>query len=266
MSLRAVRWSLAASVALLLQAGSAAALTYTPTVTVGRVGGTIWDMLDPNVAASTLSDPDENGVQEWNLSGPFAPGSGTVYRVDSWQIELKEDPFVSNNVSITNLSGVTQTFVATVLLPIPAFAYNTVIASSVGVSYTDTNGDGALYFDIAPASTIYNGFVGFPASTSLLAMNPIVPLGTFPIDNVTDCFPPGGGAGCTAIASNSVTSLAVAPGVATLIGLTLTFQLAAGDSVGLTSRFEIVNVPEPATVALLGAGLVALALARRRTA
>lgn len=264
MSSRRVRWLLSVSFLALIQAGSAVALTYTPTVTIGRVGGTTWDMLAPATGASyTLTEPDANGVQTWDLTAPFVLPN---YTVGDWTIDLKEDPFVTNNLTITNTSGLTSTFVATVILPIPAFAYNTVVASSVGVTYTDSNGDGVLYFDIAPATTIYNGFVGFPVSTSLLTMNPIVPLGTFPIDSTSDCFPPGGGPGCTAIASNGVTSLAVAPGVASVIGLTLTFQLAAGDSVGLTSRFEIVNVPEPATLMLLGAGLVAVALARRRTA
>jgi hypothetical protein len=263
MSARRVLLALSLPVAALLQAAVATALTYTPTVTVGRVGETTWDMLDPEVAASTLSAPDANGVQTWDLTSPFTVGS---YTVSDWAIQLKEDPFVTNNLTITNTSGVTSTFVATVILPIPAFAYDTVVASSVGVTYTDSNGDGVLYFDVAPATTIYNGFVGFPVSTSLLTMNPIVPLGTFPIDSTSDCFPPGGGPGCTAIASNGVTSLAVTPGVASVIGLTLTFQLAAGDSVGLTSRFEIVNVPEPATVALLGVGIAALALARPRSA
>ena len=264
MSLHRIRVLLVVSLLALVQAGSAAALTYTPTVTVGRVGGTTWDMLAPETGASyTLSAPDSEGVQTWELTAPFVRPN---YTVDGWTIDLKEDPFVTNNITITNNSGVTSTFVATVILPIPAFAYNTVINSSVGVTYTDSNGDGILYFDIAPATTIYNGFVGFPASTSLLTMNPIVPLpGSFPIDSTGDCFI-APGPGCTAIAANGVTSLTVTPGVASVIGLTITFQLANADSVGITSRFEIANVPEPATLVLLGVGFAALALARRRSA
>lgn len=265
MSVRRVLLPLALSLAALLQAAAAIALTYTPTVTIGRVGGATWNMLDPEVATSTLSAPDANGVQTWDLTAPFAPGlpGSSPYTVDSWTIELKEDPFVTNNLHLTNTSGVLSTFVATVLLPIPAFGYNTVINSSVGVTVTDSNGDGSLLYDVSGAIPIYDGFVGFPVSTSLLTMNPVFP-GTIPI-TTADCFP-FATPGCTATSSNGVASLGVTPGVATLIGLTLTFQLSPGDSVGMTSRFEIVNVPEPATLMLLGIGFVVVALARRRTA
>ena len=207
-----------------LQAAPAVALTYTPTVTIGRVGGATWDVLNPSVATSTLSEPDQNGVQTWTFGG-FLPGTGpTVYTVDSWTVELKEDPFVTNNLQLTNMGAATATFVATVLLPIPAFAYDTVINSSVGVTVTDSNGDGTLLYDVSGAIPIYDGFVNFPASTTLLAMNPIFP-GTIPI-TTADCFPSF--PGCTATSSNGVASLAVTPGVASFIGITLTFQLSPG--------------------------------------
>jgi hypothetical protein len=260
MSLRRIPALLTLTIATVMQAGGAAALHESPVVTIGRVGGTTWDMLDPLVADSTLTAPDVNGVATWNLDDPF---SVAAYTVDSWTITLKEDPFVTNNLSLTNTSAVTSTFVATVLLPIPAFNYDTVVNSSVGVTVTDSNGNGTLLFDVSGATPIYNGFVSFLGSTTLLAMNPVAP-GTIPI-TTADCLP-FTFSGCSATSSNGVASLGVTPGLATQIGLTLTFQLSPGDSVGITSRFEIVNVPEPAAVALLGLSLGGLALARRFTA
>ena len=258
MSMRRALVALAALAAAALQAAPSSALTYTPTVTIGRVGGTTWNMLDPAVATSTLSAPNAAGVQTWDLTDYFTVGA---YTIDSWQVQLKEDPFVTNNLHLTNTSGVTSTFIATVLLPIPTFAYNSVINSSVGVTVTDSDGNGTLLFDVSGATPTYNGFVNFPVSTTLLGMNPVFP-GTIPI-TTADCTIPF--AGCTATSSNGVASLGVAPGSTSLIGLVITFQLSAGDSVGITSRFEIANVvPEPSIVALLGVGVVSLVFARRR--
>jgi hypothetical protein len=246
--------ALALLAAAALQAAPALALT----VTVGRVGGVTWDMTDPTVAPyATLTGPDANGVSTWSLNQPFVKAN---YTVDSMTLTLKEDPFVTNNTTITNTGLATATFVVTVLLPIPSFSYNTVINSSVGITATDSNGNGSLLVDNAGATPIYQGLGGFPTPV-LLSLNPNSP-GTLPI-TTADC--PVSFPGCTATSATGVASLGVPSGTTSLIGIILTFQLSAGDSAGLTSRFEIANVPEPATVALLAVGLAALAVARRRT-
>lgn len=239
-----LRHLLAAATAALVAPAVAGALTFAPTITFDVVGG------DAGVQVNALgTGVEEDGVRTWTLSGPETLEG---VRIDSWSAKLKEDPFVTNNIVVTNTTAFTQTFIATVLLPIPAYAYDQVISSSVGVTTTDSNGNGILSFAKNGATPIYQGTVN---GVTVLSLDPPgLPLTT------ADCpvvFP-----GCTATSATGVASLFVPAGSATSIGITLTFDLSPGDSAGLTSRFEI--VPEAGTAALIGLGLLGLSTRRRR--
>ena len=243
--------SLAFAASILLAASTASATAIGPSVSVGVVGG------GTNYLASqgTLTLNTDGITGAWALNSPWhSYAAGYEYAVDSWSLTLDLDPFVTNNIVVTNTSGSIQTFVATVLLSIPAFGYDRVINSSVGVTTTDSNGDGNLLFDNAGATPIYVGTVN---GGSVLPLNPSGPA-TIPI-TIADC----GFTGCTAVSTNGVALQLVPGAVATQIGITLTFRLSPGDSAGLTSRFEI--VPEPGTLVLAITGLAGLgAVGRRR--
>lgn len=242
--------SLSLAAALLLAASTATAATIAPSVSVGVVGGGTYYL----AGQGTLTVNTDGITGGWSLNNPWSTSApGYEYAVNSWSLTLDLDPFVTNNINVTNTSGSIQTFVATVLLGIPAYAYDRVINSSVGVTTTDSNGDNNLLFDNAGATPIYAGTVN---GGNVLTLNPAGPA-TIPI-TIADC----GFAGCTAVSTNGVALQLVPGGSATQIGITLTFRLSPGDSAGLTSRFEI--VPEPGTLVLAISGLVGLGLLGRR--
>lgn len=249
----------ACAFALALGAGSASAMSIAfgfEDDTASLQGGTTPTWLEL-AERGTLTPPDAAGVAYWSLDAPTAiqQNGQEVARIDAWEVALKEDPFVQNNINVTNTSSFTQVYIVSVLMPIPAYSYDEVIFSSVGVTATDSDGDNTLLVDTAGAS-FYRGRVD--TITKLTLDPPAVPITT------ADCSPFPNTAGCTATSSAGVASLDVAPDVAEELQIILRFALSPGDAVGITSRFEITQAPEPTTGLLLGLGMALLAASRRR--
>jgi hypothetical protein len=240
------RFSLILAALLLPSAGFAM-----PIINLEVVGGSGPSNINP-LGTSVLNEGGD--VTTWTLTDAVTIDG---VRIDGWSAQLKDDPFVTNNITVTNTSLTTQSFIATVLLPIPLFAFNEVINSSVGVTATDSDGNGTLLFGNTGATPIFQGTATFNSVITILSLNPNTPA-TLPLTTAS-CpvqFP-----GCTATSSAAIASLLVS-GTADQIGITLSFDLSAGDSAGLTSRFEV--VPEPGTGTLLALGLTGIAIRRQR--
>ncbi len=230
----------------MLLAGAASAL---PTITI--------DVLDivggPQdvTADGTFNTPNPPGqVYFWALdaSQAIAEGGG---QLNSWTVSAKEDPFVTNNVNLTNTDNVSHIYLASVLLPTGGDAYNSIISSSVGVTITDSNGNNSMLIAEEGGIPMYRGQINGVTELGL----PLGPLTT------ADC-QPFPAPGCSATDSNGIAFQAEGPGIANSIAILLRFELSPGDSAGFTSRLEV--VPEPLTGTLLSLGLIGLGFVGRR--
>jgi hypothetical protein len=233
LSLSLFATSSAFAVSFSIQVGNGAATDLAPSGSYQTVGDlTFWGLL----ADGTPVDP----------SNPYTEIDGLT--ITGMNAILKEDPFVTSNISFVNNTLATQTYTVVVSLPIPAFFYNATVGSSVGVTVTDGPSGGVTASSVSPQG-IYSGQVNGITILTLLADPTTVSCGLN---------------GCTNTVSDNtgVPQLPAAAGIATTIGIELKFTLSAGDQVGITSRFEI--VPEPAAAALLVLGLgIVLARVRR---
>jgi hypothetical protein len=164
-----------------------------------------------------------------------------------WMIKANADPFIESVFTITNLTGGDQTFNVSFGLPISP-AFDPALKSGLlGFEFEDTNGDGSASVTI----NSWDGLIDDVSAMSLFA-------------TAIPC----SGAGCTgSVAPVTDGPTLHAAGVNTDIGIDLSFVLSKGDSITVTTRFEVTPVPVPAAIWLFGSGLLGLVgIARRKEA
>ena len=154
------------------------------------------------------------------------------------ELQFDPDPFVLNNILVTNTTNSTQIFSAFVGLPTSFGAPNS-ISGNVRTSVIDGGLDGATVATVG-GQALYQAQIDF-ATVATLQNDPF------------SVSAPGGGSN-TASESFGPTSNAVP--VNSNIGIQLRFTLTAGDTAAILSRFDV--VPEPASLALVGIGLALL--------
>lgn len=238
MRVHALRSLFLALPASLLMVGSAQAVS----ITVGFEG-------NPSSFA-TLSDTDPSlGCESAGSLGQLScEGSGLDnggWTLDNWDLDTDPDPTITNVFSVTNNTVGTQSFVVSVLLPTSiSFGAPSLIRGSIQGGATDNNFDGVTISNTAP-SPIYDGQIDGATVRTLF-------------DDPTSA----SGFGSVSLGSASFgipVQESIAAATNATIGLTLRFDLTAGDSASFTSVFDVQPVPEPGTALLLGLGLAGLA-------
>jgi hypothetical protein len=187
---------------------------------------------------------------------------GNGFRLDSWSFLLDPDPSISGSFSLTNLSGITQTFAVTASLFFgPAIGPSLSATGYVGAgTLNDTGGGGAQLTDAG----------GIALYTALIDNVPVQTLLDAPQVYTSVPGPFGPGSPVT-IPMASFGPTILAQSANSLIGTAFEFTLTNGDQVSLPFGFTVTPAPnptptpEPGSLVLLGGGLAGLAVYRRRS-
>ncbi len=157
------------------------------------------------------------------------------------------DPFVTGVISVLNFTGSTQTFTLNYLQPVAPVVVNGVGTGSVAIAIQDVFNSGTGTLASAGGAPIYNPEVdgGVFGAGQLLAGTTL---------NVTT-------AGETVSTNASFGPTAVGA-VNTSLGIEIEFSLTNLDLATGTSIFEVVEIPEPSTIVLLGLGALVMAIPR----
>jgi hypothetical protein len=217
---------------------SAATISYQLSIDAGGQTATL-----SNISGDYTFTPSSNGGS-FQLINPVALNSFTI---NSWSSSYANDPFVTNNLNVTNTTASTQIFTVTVTSPSVPQGAPTGISGSIALALTNGPGASATLSSNSP-SAVYTALID-GSSTQTLFNDPFS----------LSC----AGAACS---NSNNTSFGIptplsGPAVSSSIGITITFTLSPGASAGVTSAFDV--VPEPTTFALVGAGILGLVAARK---
>lgn len=177
--------------------------------------------------------------------------------LDSWNLLVNSDPTISGPVVVTNTSGVTTTFMFTFLLPVATFPQpNSAIRGSIQGGATDlgTDGLGVIMSSTALGNAaIYASKINGATVQTMYEDPNSVSAGVF------------GSANLPAQTYGIPIPITVLNQLTGSIQLDIQFTLSPGDQASVTSVFNAEPIPEPGSLGLLGAGLGALVLLRRRS-
>jgi hypothetical protein len=152
-------------------------------------------------------------------------------------LEFDPDPFVLNNILVKNTTESTQIFSAFVGLP-TTFGAPNLISGNITTSVIDGGTDGATVATVSPTAIYQAQIDGVTVST----------LQNDPFSLVA---PPTGSNSASASFGPTVSAIPVNSN----IGIQLRFSLTPGDTAAILSRFDVVEVPEPASAGFIGLGL-----------
>lgn len=220
-----------------------------PTISVTSSISTSGFQYAPKLKDFATEDPADTSFELKTPSVSDEVLGGTT-DITVQEFEFDPDPFVLNNILVTNNSGVTQGYSVSVSLP-TVFGAPNFISGSLAASVIDGGADGATLSTVGLGIPIYQAQIDFATVASLL-LDPYSLAASPPL--------PG------AVVASFGPLVNLLP-VTSNIRILLNFNLTAGDTASILSRFDVVAIPEPATlfIAVCG-GMGMIVMARRQVA
>ena len=188
----------------------------------------------------TMTNTNGVSVDQWEVTHGLD--------LAGWSLSMDSDPFVTNNFTITNTSGSTQTYTLGTTIGVSPTIPIGAMQGSIGFTLTDNNSNGATL--ATSGVSIYQGTIDGNVARTLW--------------NSSTTFTAPFGSTASSTYFGFPTRETAPESVDSNIGVLIKFSLTAGDSVAFTSNFDVVPVPVPAAIWLFGSGLLGLFGVSRR--